>query len=111
MGKRTKRISPDYPKSNSVKAVLLYPAIKCIKEDIVIAVCKVPLEMKFAGERLIYDDKSKDDHFQVSNTVFLEGYVIDFSNVVIGTKVCCPKCRGDLSFLCISREEIGYFFE
>jgi hypothetical protein len=73
------------------KCTPLYPVIRCIKENKVIALCTLKYQK---------NEKICDKHWNSSNVIFLnDEYIIDFSKIKNGDKVTCPKCDSEVDFM------------
>jgi len=97
MSKRKRKVRKQPPKPIKRK-VKLFPVIFCLKENKAIALGLRPLKYKMRGDRVKLRESVHVTQWQKDNSMFLEGYEIDFHQCNLAEKVLCPKCGGAVDF-------------
>lgn len=79
------------------KGSRLYPVIRCVNQDLIIAVSYKPLDIyKVQGQTRQSPHK---DTWKEGNCKFRKGYEIDFSIYEKGDVVRCPRCHSGVDFM------------
>ena len=98
MAKRKHKVRKKKPKPVK-RTHKLWPVIWCTGEDICIGVSHVSVGLKYTGAgKPKAKSKVSHDQWRSWNSVFRDGYSVDFTGVKVGDTMYCSHCQAKVDF-------------